>query len=131
MSELLCSHCGQKMSAAHTVCNHCGKKISFWRDVKASVEQNRWYQALLVVFVVFLLGCAWYIRANTGLRWPLFAIVILCAPLVPWLLQLAYKSASPLNTGDKGNEGSKSTMQAEAASNLQGEVSPHSSINKD
>ncbi len=95
MSELHCSHCGQKLSAIDKECAHCGKKISFWRDVKASIEHNRWYQALLAVFVVFLLGCSWYVRANTGLRWPLFATVIACAPLVPWLLQLAYKNAAP------------------------------------
>ncbi len=107
MSEILCAHCGEKLSAVDKFCAHCGKKISFWGELKATVERNRWYQVLLAIFVVFLLGCAWYVRARTGLRWPLFATVIACAPLVPWILQLAYKSAAPIHKGDDSNSAFK------------------------
>ncbi len=93
MSKLHCAHCGQHISATHTHCPQCNAKVSFWGNVKAGVEHSRAQQALLALILVFILGCAWYIRAHTGLRWPLFAIVFACAPFVPWLLKLAYKNA--------------------------------------
>ncbi len=96
MSLLQCSQCGKDISATHKMCPHCGVKISFWREVKNAVEKNRMRQVFLAIFMVFLLATTWYIRMNTGLRWPMYTVVILCMPIVPWLLQLAYKSAAPV-----------------------------------
>ncbi len=101
MSKLTCAHCAQDISATHKTCPHCSMKISFWGAVKASIEHNRLYQALFALALVFIVGCGWYIRAHTGMRWTLFAVVIVCAPFVPWLLKIAYKNAAPDDTSRK------------------------------
>ncbi len=101
MSQLHCSHCGQNISATHKICPHCKSKVSFWGSLKASIEQSRMRQAIFALALVFILGCGWYIRAHTGMRWTLFAMVIVCAPFVPWLLKLAYKNAAPPDSDDE------------------------------
>ncbi len=107
MSLLQCWHCGRDMSATHKACPYCGRKISFWRDTKKfieqsspsslknSIEQSRLRQAFLAVVVLFLLGTTWYLRMSSGVRWPLYATVVASAPIMVWLLQLAYKNAIP------------------------------------
>ena len=107
MSLLHCSHCRQPISATHKICPHCGRSISFLADLKAQVESNRLWQMLLVIFAVLLLGVGWFIRMDSGARWPLYVILVLVAPLVPWVLQLAYKSASPLKEEDKNSDGER------------------------
>ncbi len=113
MSLLQCSHCGKDISATHKQCPHCNVKISFWREVKKTIEQNRLRQVALALLVVFLLGTSWYLGKNTGYRWPLYVVVILCAPVVPWLLQLAYKSAAPLENDTQKDGSQGAAMQDE------------------
>ncbi len=116
MSLLQCSQCGKDISATHKECPHCGVKVSFWREVKNAIEKNRMRQVALAIFVVFLLGTTWYLRMSMGYRWPMYLVVIACAPLVPWILQLAYKNAAPVeentserkNTSDNARHGEKS-----------------------
>lgn len=104
MSLLHCSHCRQPISATHKECPHCGRKISVFSDLKSQVENNRLWQALLVVVVLLLLGLGWFWRMDGGSRWPLYILLVLVAPLVPWLLKLAYKNAAPLEEGEEDGE---------------------------
>ena len=101
MYLLSCSKCGRGISAISSQCIHCGQKISFWIEVKHTIELNRLYQAFLAIMIIFVLGTAWYFGKYTGYRWPLFLVFILCAPLVPWILQLAYKNADQIHSKDK------------------------------
>ena len=97
MSLLRCPHCREAISATHKHCPHCGHSISLLGELKAQVERNRLWQVLMVVAIVLLLGLAWFWRMDSGNRWPLYILLVLVAPLVPWLLKLAYKSAAPLD----------------------------------
>ncbi len=99
MSLLQCSQCQKDISATHKHCPHCGVKISFWGEVKNNIEKSRLRQVGVVLVMFFLLGTTWFVGKNTGHRWPLYMLVILCAPVVPWLLQLAYKNAAPVTEG--------------------------------
>lgn len=102
MSTLHCPHCGESVEGTPKSCPHCGQKLSLLAVAKRLVEGNRLYQAGLVLVVVFILGMGWMLRLESGSRWPLLFIVILAAPLVPWLLKLAYKAAAPTHE-DKGS----------------------------
>ncbi len=106
MEQLHCAACQKPISATHKICPHCGQKITLWREVKNSIEKTRFGLAIAVIITILLLGMGWFLRMDSGARWPLYAIVILAAPLIPWFLQQAYKRASPLpeeeeNTSDK------------------------------
>ncbi len=131
MSLLQCSHCGKDISATHKDCPHCGVKISFWGEVKCAIERSRLRQVGLALLVLFVLGTSWFIGKNTGYRWPLYMFFILCAPVVPWLLQLAYKSAAPIVEEEKASdvaehEQSESHMIEEYDEN--GEIDPAKKI---
>lgn len=107
MSLLRCSHCHEPISATYKQCPHCGRKISFLSDLKSQVEGNRLWQVSIVVLGLLLLGVAWFWRMDTGDRWPLYVLILVIAPLVPWLLKLAYKNAAPLASEESERSTSK------------------------
>ncbi len=113
MSFLECSKCQKNISFKDTTCPHCSHTIVLWREIKISIEKSRLRLALLAVLAIFLLAAAWIIRTNTGAKWPLYAIVLLLAPLVPWILQLAYKSAAPPDDEEHTYEDAHSTTDKE------------------
>ena len=95
MPLLQCSRCGRDISAMDKRCPACGAGISFWADVRYQIEHNRLYLAGVIVGAVLLLGVGWFLRMDSGVKWPLYAIIIVLAPLVPWLLKLVYQAAAP------------------------------------
>ncbi len=119
MSLLQCSQCEKDISATHKICPHCGSKISFILELKSTIEKSRLRQIAVAIFVFFMLGTAWYLGKSTGYRWPLYVVVIACAPLVPWLLQLAYKSAAPVEEAESLEPTSSSHNQAQDTSEEQ------------
>ena len=129
MSLLHCSHCAQPISATHKICPHCGRKVSFFSDIKAQVEHNRLWQAALVIVGVSLMGAGWFWRMDSGDRWPLYIILVAVAPLVPWLLKLAYKNAAPsdeeLDAAARGSEGqTEDSAPGSAVDEVKGQVLP-------
>lgn len=102
---LHCGYCGKPISATYKVCPHCGRKISLLMDIMSQIEHNKLYLAGVTVLAILLLGVGWFLRMDSGVRWPLYLIILLVAPVVPWLLQLAYKAAAPL---EKDKERDKS-----------------------
>ena len=95
MSLLSCSHCGKPISATHKQCPHCGRTVSMLGDIVHQIESNKLWLAAVVILAILLLGIGWYVRMDSGSKWPLYIIIVLVAPVVPWLLQLAYKNAAP------------------------------------
>ncbi len=89
-SLLRCPSCKQAISATVKVCPHCHCKMSLWREVKFSIEQSPVRLAITITLLVLLVGCAWYVRMNSGYKWPLYVVLVGVAPLVPWLLKSAY-----------------------------------------
>lgn len=70
--------------------------ISFLGNMLDKIEHNRLWLAGAVILIILLLGIGWFVRMDTGHRWPLFVLIALCVPVVPWLLKVAYKTAAPL-----------------------------------
>lgn len=93
---LRCRHCKQAISAMDKRCPQCGRALFFMADMKERIEGSPLWLAAAVIGIVLFLGVAWFVRMDTGMRWPLYVVLICAAPAVPWLLQLAYKAASPL-----------------------------------
>ncbi len=106
MSLLQCPSCQKPLSATQKVCPHCHCKISLWREVKNSIEQSPVRLVLLALCLVFLVGFGWYLRMNTGYKWPLYGILIAIAPLVPWILKRAYMFAGSDEQEQEHNAGS-------------------------
>ena len=96
MPTFHCPHCGDAITGTPKTCPHCGQRLSLLAVIKRMVEGDKRYQAGLVVLVVLILGVGGFWRLDSGSRWPLLFIVALLAPLVPWLLKLAYKAAAPV-----------------------------------
>ncbi len=96
-------------------CPACGTRISFWADVRHQIEHNRLYLAGVVVIAVLLLGVGWFLRMDSGVKWPLYAIIILLAPLVPWLLKLVYQAAAPTPDASPCGEDGTSVSAGEEA----------------
>lgn len=105
MPLLQCPRCGRDISAMDKRCPACGTRISFWADVRHQIEHNRLYLAGVIVIAVLLLGVGWFLRMDSGVKWPLYAIIILLAPLVPWLLKLVYQAAAPTPDASSSEEG--------------------------
>ncbi len=97
MAILECVNCNASLSLKHKHCPTCAQRVVLWQVVKTSMEKSKFRLALLVISVLFLLGMTWIIRIKTGARWPMYGMVILAAPFVPWVLQLAYKNAAPID----------------------------------
>lgn len=107
MSLLHCVHCHKPLSVTQRHCPHCGQGLSLLGEIGYQVEHSKLWLAVTVVLMVLLLGVGWFVRMDTGVRWPLYLTIILCAPLVPWLLMVAYKKASPVQ-GNKLDGGGTS-----------------------
>ncbi len=93
MSLLRCPSCQQALSATQKICPHCKSKMSLWREVKNSIEQSPVRLLIVAFLLVLLVGFAWFLRMESGYKWPLYAILIAVAPLVPWILKRAYMFA--------------------------------------
>lgn len=97
MGLLQCPKCGRDVSATESRCSFCGTKMSFFNEIKFQIEHSRVQMALLVVVALFALGGAWFWRMDGGSPWPLYIVIVLVAPLVPWVLKTAYVYAAPVD----------------------------------
>ncbi len=95
MSVLYCAECGQEISATNKKCPKCGARVRLWNDIRRDVEKNRIRLVAVVIGALLLVGFGWFLRMDAGYKAPLYVILVIVAPVVPWLLGLAYKSAAP------------------------------------
>lgn len=101
MLDLKCYRCAKDIAAEHKICPHCKAKINVLHKILHKIENNRLYLIILVLISVSLLGIAWYLRMETGYKWIIYVVIIMLAPLVPWILKIAYKIADPINEDEK------------------------------
>lgn len=97
MGLLHCPKCGREMSATELRCPVCGIKMSFFNEVKCQIERSPLQLVLVVLVGMFALGAAWFWRMDGGSPWPLYIVIVLLAPLVPWVLKRAYSFAAPVD----------------------------------
>lgn len=103
--SIRCYRCGRELSILDKRCPKCGAKLGVLSEIRYQVEHSRLYLTGVCLAVVLLLGVGWYLRMDWGVRWPIYVVLVLVAPLVPWLLQLIYQAAAP--TGDIPEEDDK------------------------
>lgn len=96
--SIRCYHCGEKLSVMDKKCPKCGVTVGVLSEIRYQVEHSRLYLAGVCLTVLLLLGIGWYLRLDWGVRWPIYVVLVVVAPLVPWLLKLIYQVAAP--TGD-------------------------------
>ncbi len=89
-----CPQCASIFSIKQKICPQCGQKVSTLQTLKEFVEKSRLRLAFFTIFLLLFVGLGWFVRAQTGSRWPLFMVFILLAPLVPWILKQAYNYAA-------------------------------------
>lgn len=97
MGLLHCPKCGRDMSATELHCPACGTKMSFFNELKFQIERSPLQVLLVVLAGLFALGAAWFWRMDGGSPWPLYTVIALLTPLVPWVLKRAYAFAAPLD----------------------------------
>lgn len=97
MGLLQCPKCGSDVSATDPRCPLCGTKISFFNEVKFQIEHSRIQMVAVVLVALSALGVAWFWRMDGGSKWPLYVVIVLVAPLVPWVLKTAYSFAAPVD----------------------------------
>ncbi len=96
-----CPQCAIILPIREKICPECGQKVPTWRAVRNFVETSRLGLALLCIVLILFVGLGWFVRAQTGSRIPLFVVFLLVAPLVPWILKVAYGFAAD---DDKNND---------------------------
>ena len=99
-----CYKCSAVMPHEAVTCPRCGAKARFYGEMKYRIEHNKLYMALTVIVALLLLGLAWLIRMSTGMKWPLYVVIVALAPLVPWILEHAYMAADPVKTPEETTE---------------------------
>lgn len=104
MPLLHCPRCGRDISAMDKQCPVCGTRISFRTELRYQIEHSRPALAGVIVAAVLLLGVGWFLRMDSGVKWPLYVIIIALAPLVPWLLKVVYQTAAPLPDEEKSGD---------------------------
>lgn len=95
MGLLQCPKCRQDLSATEKRCPSCGTKISLFNELKYQIEHSRLQMLLVVIAALLALGAAWFWRMDGGSKWPLYIVIVVVAPLVPWVLKTAYSIAAP------------------------------------
>lgn len=104
MGLLHCPKCGQDLSATEKRCPACNTKISFFNELKFQIERSRLQLVLVVIVALLALGAAWFWRMDGGSKWPLYIVIVLVAPLVPWVLKTAYSIAAPISDTDQHSD---------------------------
>ncbi|MEG2171852.1 MAG: zinc ribbon domain-containing protein [Desulfovibrionaceae bacterium] len=95
MGLLQCPKCKHEMSATARCCPVCGTKMSLFNEIKFQIEHSRIQMIMVVLVALLALGVAWFWRMDSGNAWPLYVVIVLVAPLVPWVLKTAYTIAAP------------------------------------
>lgn len=95
-----CYKCGAMMPLEAARCPECSARARFYGELKYRIEHSNLYLAGVVVVALLLVGAAWLVRMSTGLRWPLYVLLVALAPLVPWVLERAYLAAAPKDAPD-------------------------------
>lgn len=104
MGLLHCPKCKHDISATEKQCPACGTKITLLNELKFQIEHSRIQLVTLVIAALLALGAAWFWRMDGGSKWPLYVVIVLVAPLVPWVLKTAYSIAAPIDTTNKDDE---------------------------
>ncbi len=104
-----CSQCESLISLRYLTCPQCGHKVITMQSIKQYVEKSRLRLAMLCICLILFVGLGWFVRIETGSRWPLFIVFFLVAPLVPWILKLAYGHASIQEEQEKQKETNRNT----------------------
>ncbi len=89
-----CQKCDALFALRHLTCPQCGHKILSLQSIKQYIEKSCLRLAMLCIALILFVGLGWFVRMETGSRWPLFIVFFLVAPLVPWILKLAYGHAT-------------------------------------
>ncbi len=90
-----CPQCEHFFSIRKKLCPQCGQRVTVWQFLKIFFSKTRLRLAMLTIILILIVGLGWFLRMESGSRWPLFIVFFLLAPLVPWILKLAYKHAAP------------------------------------
>lgn len=104
MPSFVCRKCEKNISQSDKICPHCETKISILHKILYKIENSRLNFIILVLMAVFLLGMAWYLRMETGQKWIIYVVMIVLAPLVPWILKTAYLIAAPINSDEMSED---------------------------
>ncbi len=99
-----CSKCEYFTPIWRLSCQNCGKKVITIKSIRNFVEKSRLRLAILCIILILFVGLGWFVRSQTGSRWPLFLVFFMVAPLVPWILNLAYKHAHKENEKSINND---------------------------
>ncbi len=89
-----CPKCDNLMAWHKLTCPQCEHRAISLSTIKKYIENSRLRLAMLCITLILFVGLGWFVRIETGSRWPLFLVFFLVAPFVPWILKLAYGHAT-------------------------------------